>query len=1327
MYTPDPGDGVQRPRGGRACDTCRKKKIRCDGGSLDDPCSNCRTARRDCTFDENAKKRNPPKGYVEQLERRLETMETFLASLNLTLPPGTEGVMTADQSDSSFQPPDASASPTDSSTVYDDRPEGIILAPFSAPEYVQGTEAPTQFSVASTGRSFITFGPDEASNTLIGQELDASLANDIDQMSLEAGRYIGRSSGLTLAHTITSYTRTNGVSGSGTNGLASSSNTSSPVGPAPYQADRAWGSIRDKDDICYVRHERQSVSPVAGTSKSVVKAENQCFHERRMEAESRTGIKLNPLPDDDLVETLIALFFDKIAPTYPVVHKPSFMSDYNKKKHDAHPAFRGLLFSVLAIASRFSDDPRVLDETGSGLKSKLEGPPSGEARGYMYWFAAWRLQTPVSSAASLYDLQSLCLSCLYLMGASTPISAWLALGMAIRRAQDLGCHRQRNQIWRTSLLRDQLRKRVWWTLYSLDRKLSAGLGRPLAIQDEDVDLDLPLEVDDETLADLNTARTAEEVPAMPSTKPNLIMGFNCHVRLAKILGKALRTIYAIKRDDVRRDKLPLWEQRTAAELDSALNQWLEQLPAHLKWNAEDPHPQYGVQSAECLMSYYEVQILVHRDFLTPEQQSMLGFPSLAICTNAARSLSHLLAGVKRAGLLDMLWLNAPLASISAALILLVNHLGHANVRTLSSSSVQDVQKCLDVLSDLSERSAIAQRCYLGLVRLRDAGFTAAKAASVDQTLKRTRQPSVADFRGAQAGSSGFEPQQKRDRPDFATSPTDVVAPPLPFNTQQLSLDAFNGDPSFAVVPDIFNGVNADGFGGGLAPADFNQFLGMAALNSPPVQMPYQSYRAGSYPAVSPLASRSGAYGMPLSGETPYQVQPSGDQSSWPPANFAPGELDLMAVWPGPMATPAYAAYSPDYFMNMGVSGNDTTPSPASSSHVAGSTAKPAEVGVMVSDQAVTRIGAVSVQGRVTDEDDAPASPSSATTFALNGSHAQAGNGPNNEDNDEDDEEAEEHEADIQDTDDADPFSDVPEDTPELELTHARLRNIGSLRLKRFASLTRLCLRQNLIPSLVSKDGEPAQPLSALPKLEDLDLYDNRIARLEGLDGLTHLTSLDLSFNLIREIPEGVFKDCKALSTVYFIQNKIGKIQHLEDLKPTLTSLELGGNRLRKLEGLDQLTQLTELWLGKNKIPKLENLSTLSHLKILSIQSNRLTRIEGLEMLQSLEELYISHNGLTTLAGLEKNTSLKTLDVAGNRLTDIGTVKLLTNLEELWANDNKLADFQALEEVLSASVHPALDTVYFEGNPFQRTLGTTYRRKLMLMLPHLKQLDATFTS
>jgi hypothetical protein len=36
----------------------------------------------------------------------------------------------------------------------------------------------------------------------------------------------------------------------------------------------------------------------------------------------------------------------------------------------------------------------------------------------------------------------------------------------------------------------ELRNRIWWTIYNLDRSLAAAIGRPLSIVDSDIDADV---------------------------------------------------------------------------------------------------------------------------------------------------------------------------------------------------------------------------------------------------------------------------------------------------------------------------------------------------------------------------------------------------------------------------------------------------------------------------------------------------------------------------------------------------------------------------------------------------------------------------------------------------------------------------------------------------------------------------------------------------------------------------------------------------------------------------------------------------------------------
>ncbi|KAI3660947.1 hypothetical protein MP638_004723 [Amoeboaphelidium occidentale] len=308
------------------------------------------------------------------------------------------------------------------------------------------------------------------------------------------------------------------------------------------------------------------------------------------------------------------------------------------------------------------------------------------------------------------------------------------------------------------------------------------------------------------------------------------------------------------------------------------------------------------------------------------------------------------------------------------------------------------------------------------------------------------------------------------------------------------------------------------------------------------------------------------------------------------------------------------------------------------------------------------------------------------------------------------------------------LDDTPEYAEEIDLTHYRLKRLPT-QLYKYTKVKRLCLRQNLLESLV--DGIP---YIILKELEELDLYDNRLDSIDPLCNSNNLKEddddegclrvLDLSFNLLKSIESlgNAFYCRNTLQELYLCQNKISSISScaLQNFK-RLKVLELGANRLSRIEGLENLQELEELYLGKNKISKLEGLDSLKKLRVLSIQSNRLVKIEGLEELEELEELYMSHNGLERLENLHCR-KLKVLDVGNNKLKRLEGLQQLEKLEEFWGNNNQFESFQEIQEQMGKLKN--LQTVYFEGCS-QLEKDSQYRLKLKLIIPSLKQIDATF--
>ena len=71
----------KRNKVSRACDECRRKKIRCDATneSAEQSCSNCKRTGAACRFSRQPMKRGPSKGYIKELADRLNTLEYHIS------------------------------------------------------------------------------------------------------------------------------------------------------------------------------------------------------------------------------------------------------------------------------------------------------------------------------------------------------------------------------------------------------------------------------------------------------------------------------------------------------------------------------------------------------------------------------------------------------------------------------------------------------------------------------------------------------------------------------------------------------------------------------------------------------------------------------------------------------------------------------------------------------------------------------------------------------------------------------------------------------------------------------------------------------------------------------------------------------------------------------------------------------------------------------------------------------------------------------------------------------------------------------------------------
>ncbi|KAJ7578583.1 fungal-specific transcription factor domain-containing protein [Mycena floridula] len=420
-------------------------------------------------------------------------------------------------------------------------------------------------------------------------------------------------------------------------------------------------------------------------------------------------------PPDDLMASLIQLYFANIHIFLPLLHQPTFERKIAEGEHlDVTSKFGTIVMLVMAVASRFSDDPRVLARGyGSPLSSGWEW--FAPVRPVLYGFVDCYTQT-----TSLYDLQATCLSAMYTVGTFSPVATWSQLGIAIRAAQDIGAHRKKPKCKQGDPVIEELLKRAWWVLVCMDIMLSSSMGRPCMILKEDFDIDLPIECDDEYWEHPDPAKAFQQ----PVDKPCQVSAFICFIQLTDMTATALRKLYCIKSTrNLSTSTTAEWEERNVASLDSAFNQWLDMVPPHLRWDPQNVHSIFFAQSLQLYCSFYHLQILVHRPFLPkPGKTSPQSTASLAICTNAARSCSHAVdIYYRRTGLI----IPFVMANVFTAGVVLLLQMWAAKFVGLSVNvrdRMSDIQKCHDALERIETRWASAGRfrdILLGLAKFEE--------------------------------------------------------------------------------------------------------------------------------------------------------------------------------------------------------------------------------------------------------------------------------------------------------------------------------------------------------------------------------------------------------------------------------------------------------------------------------------------------------------------------------------------------------------------------------------------------------------------------------
>ncbi|KAI1635459.1 fungal-specific transcription factor domain-containing protein [Biscogniauxia mediterranea] len=191
------------------------------------------------------------------------------------------------------------------------------------------------------------------------------------------------------------------------------------------------------------------------------------------------------LPPKDMADRLLNAYYGAVHIMMPILHWPTLQHEFDRLYQNADlrqiPAsWLSMFFAVLAVGSLFSSDPY----------------PDRTDRASELLEASRNLTDPWNNDFVLDDVRVFFLTSLALNELNMKSASWAWLGKAVRSGQDLDLHLE---VGIRSRVEADMRRRVWWAIYVLDRTLSLDLGRPFMIDDADCDTALPEPCDDHFL------------------------------------------------------------------------------------------------------------------------------------------------------------------------------------------------------------------------------------------------------------------------------------------------------------------------------------------------------------------------------------------------------------------------------------------------------------------------------------------------------------------------------------------------------------------------------------------------------------------------------------------------------------------------------------------------------------------------------------------------------------------------------------------------------------------------------------------------------------
>ncbi|KAG8352663.1 hypothetical protein FVEN_g9299 [Fusarium venenatum] len=308
----------------------------------------------------------------------------------------------------------------------------------------------------------------------------------------------------------------------------------------------------------------------------------------------------NRLPPDHEMQRLINAYFTNTGILFPYIHEQEFLDTYHQFRASSFRSnvsrtWLGLLNMILAMATCTS----CWEDTGS--ESHFEQSD------VFYRRAQELCQAQMLRGTTLEIVQYLLLTSQYLQGTHRSVQTWTIHGLAVKAAMSIGLH-SRDIVSKFNPVQQEIRKRTWFGCILLDRSLSLTFGRPCAIPEDYIRLDLPHHL-------LLYTSVSEQVQYLSTEF------YNASILLYRIIGKVITALYGnnLGCDEQASDTITM---TAIIQFEQELSDWQDKLPQQLRPCSADELAHRTDTEAQdttverfrviLTLRYLNTQLLLHR-------------------------------------------------------------------------------------------------------------------------------------------------------------------------------------------------------------------------------------------------------------------------------------------------------------------------------------------------------------------------------------------------------------------------------------------------------------------------------------------------------------------------------------------------------------------------------------------------------------------------------------------------------------------------------------------------------------------------------------------